>query len=226
MSTHSAECSPHTCHEVETSQRAPSMNAMRGRTLIRKTSLLRKIEPIARRSSFANRIIYNPLHLAMNERRNDLEIMNWIPQIALRIQNSDRSPLYDVRNPASDICEDAACEVMFSRTIWFWSARLRSLELRRGSLRKKACRAEAGVTSEGWWSQTGSNRRPHACKARALPAELWPRTRRRMLAGVPSRSSRQPARLRPLGYGVAAFVQEGLPSRSCRAAKAGGPGKT
>ena len=33
----------------------------------------------------------------------------------------------------------------------------------------------------GWWSQTGSNRRPHACKARALPAELWPRTRRRML---------------------------------------------
>jgi hypothetical protein len=30
------------------------------RTLIRKTSLLRKIEPIARRSGFANRIIYNP----------------------------------------------------------------------------------------------------------------------------------------------------------------------
>ena len=32
-----------------------------------------------------------------------------------------------------------------------------------------------------WWRQTGSNRRPHACKARALPAELCPRTRRRML---------------------------------------------
>ena len=27
-----------------------------------------------------------------------------------------------------------------------------------------------------WWSQTGSNRRPPACKAGALPAELWPRT--------------------------------------------------
>ena len=27
-----------------------------------------------------------------------------------------------------------------------------------------------------WWSQTGSNRRPHACKARALPAELCPLT--------------------------------------------------
>ena len=29
-----------------------------------------------------------------------------------------------------------------------------------------------------WWSQTGSNRRPHACKARALPTELWPRAER------------------------------------------------
>src|SRR5436190_19921513 len=54
--------------------------------------------------------------------------------------------------------------------------------LRRGSLRYDRARlAVAGVASEGWWSQTGSNRRPHACKARALPAELWPRTRRRML---------------------------------------------
>ena len=35
-----------------------------------------------------------------------------------------------------------------------------------------------------WWSQTGSNRRPHACKARALPTELWPRreTTRRALS--------------------------------------------
>ena len=30
-----------------------------------------------------------------------------------------------------------------------------------------------------WWSQTGSNRRPHACKARALPTELWPPLARR-----------------------------------------------
>ena len=28
---------------------------------------------------------------------------------------------------------------------------------------------------EVWWSQTGSNRRPPACKAGALPTELWPR---------------------------------------------------
>jgi hypothetical protein len=37
-------------------------------------------------------------------------------------------------------------------------------------------RAGAGCgRSTIWWSQTGSNRRPHACKARALPTELWPR---------------------------------------------------
>ena len=33
-------------------------------------------------------------------------------------------------------------------------------------------------SQRSWWSQTGSNRRPHACKARALPAELWPRSPR------------------------------------------------
>src|SRR5437773_2354896 len=48
--------------------------------------------------------------------------------------------------------------------------------LRRGSLRYDgACRAVAGGASEGWWSQAGSNRRPLACHASALPAELWPR---------------------------------------------------
>ena len=65
------------------------------------------------------------------------------------------------------------------------SARLRSIELRRARfdsfLRGCATRSPKG---EAWWSQTGSNRRPHACKARALPAELWPRTRRRMLTGL------------------------------------------
>jgi hypothetical protein len=30
---------------------------------------------------------------------------------------------------------------------------------------------------EAWWSQAGSNRRPLACHASALPAELWPLTR-------------------------------------------------
>src|SRR4051794_32990824 len=32
----------------------------------------------------------------------------------------------------------------------------------------------APASQKPWWRQTGSNRRPHACKARALPAELCP----------------------------------------------------
>lgn len=35
------------------------------------------------------------------------------------------------------------------------------------------------VRTGDWWSQTGSNRRPHACKARALPTELWPQNESR-----------------------------------------------
>jgi hypothetical protein len=35
-----------------------------------------------------------------------------------------------------------------------------------------------------WWSQTGSNRRPPACKAGALPAELWPLSGKRNLVGL------------------------------------------
>jgi hypothetical protein len=48
---------------------------------------------------------------------------------------------------------------------------LRSFCLAPSVLRRLSCRRLSSV----WWSQTGSNRRPHACKARALPTELWPR---------------------------------------------------
>ena len=40
----------------------------------------------------------------------------------------------------------------------------------------------------GWWSQTGSNRRPPACKAGALPTELWPR-RRAWKRRIPNRNA-------------------------------------
>jgi hypothetical protein len=36
-------------------------------------------------------------------------------------------------------------------------------------------RTNFGACGAVWWSQTGSNRRPPACKAGALPTELWPR---------------------------------------------------
>lgn len=67
--------------------------------------------------------------------------------------------------PHAHPVKDATCEVMF-----------------RGRCSKaNTSRTSSSIFNSIWWSQTGSNRRPHACKARALPAELWPRTRRRML---------------------------------------------
>ena len=82
--------------------------------------------------------------------------------------------------------KDTACEVMFSRTMF----------LGRFGFDRKPVFAQVGYAGhaspfvlrgcatrspkgEAWWSQTGSNRRPHACKARALPAELWPQFLRR-----------------------------------------------
>src|SRR5690242_2292829 len=53
-----------------------------------------------------------------------------------------------------------------------------SHELRSAALAPIGLPTVAGIASESWWSQTGSNRRPHACKARALPAELWPRNQK------------------------------------------------
>jgi hypothetical protein len=67
-----------------------------------------------------------------------------------------------------------------------------------------------GRQSRVWWSQTGSNRRPPACKAGALPTELWPR-RQSALASQYWLARRAVARggwHRPpsLRYGAAAFA--------------------
>ena len=64
-------------------------------------------------------------------------------------RHSDKPSLHDVRQHAVD------CEVQPAR-ICFLCGR-------------------DWQPKQDWWSQTGSNRRPHACKARALPTELWPR---------------------------------------------------
>jgi hypothetical protein len=161
MSTHSAECSPHTCLGIETLRRAPSMNAACGWTLIRKTSLLRKINPMMRRSSFTKKDIYKLNHLAMIERRNVLEIMIGIPANCFAGSKLGSISSLRCQKSRTRILKDTTCEVMFRG------------RYQRGNV--------VDLKSTIWWSQTGSNRRPHACKARALPAELWPRTRRRML---------------------------------------------
>src|SRR5471030_498469 len=102
----------------------------------------------------------------MIERRNVLEIMNEIPANCFARSQTRINLLYTMSEiPHAHPVKDATCEVMFR-------GRLFGSHLFRGSL---------SIFNSIWWSQTGSNRRPHACKARALPAELWPRTRRRML---------------------------------------------
>src|SRR5581483_990742 len=75
---------------------------------------------------------------------------------------------------------------MFSRTMWLRVIQSGSSQLAEPKLAATSPPTPVGLrrdslarfASEGWWSQTGSNRRPHACKARALPAELWPRNQK------------------------------------------------
>src|SRR6202000_3073010 len=118
MSTHTAEFSPHTCFMVETMERAPSTDAACGWTLIRKTSLLRKINPMMRRSSFTNKGHLQLDHLAMNERRNVPGDSDCDMRIASQIPNSDQSPLYDVRNPARASREGCNVRSDVSRTMF------------------------------------------------------------------------------------------------------------
>ena len=106
MSTHSAECIPQ-----------PLASERRGRTLTRKTSLLRKIEPMARRSGFANRIICNP-HSSHdeNERRNDPEIVKG-RAIARTIQLGSISSLRCQKSRRSLSGESCDMRKCFSRTM-------------------------------------------------------------------------------------------------------------
>src|SRR5436189_6402727 len=130
----------------------------------------------------------------MSERRNDLEIRNESPQIALQIPNSDRSPLYDVRYPARHCPSGQCVRSDVSRTI---------IEAFRSSISSGGARRD---------------RTDDLMLAKHALSQL-------SYGPVPEGECFSRARLRRR-YGAAAFVQEGLPSRSCRAAKAGGPGKT
>jgi hypothetical protein len=63
-----------------------------------------------------------------------------------------------------------------------------------GNLRHRLACQPKPRSGEGWWSQTESNRRPPACKAGALPTELWPR----LFGWLANRSSRIPAQASPI----------------------------
>jgi hypothetical protein len=90
---------------------------MRRRTLIRKTSLLRKIEPIARRSSFANKDHLQLAHLAMSERRNDSGDSEGPRKNLCTIQPGSISSLRCQKSRMSRSIRTSECGTMFSRTI-------------------------------------------------------------------------------------------------------------
>ena len=135
----------------------------------------------------------------MNERRNVPEIVIGIPAncsadpklgsiSSLQCQKSRRRVRLG-RRMRSDVFADGILFQVDSRRPTVSPSSLFRASLGHASLfllRGSATRSPKG---EAWWSQTGSNRRPHACKARALPAELWPRTRRRMLTLVMRRDA-------------------------------------
>ena len=89
------------------------MNAACGWTLIRKTSLLRKINPMMRRSSFTNKDIYKLAHLAMNERRNVPEIVIGTSELLRRSQTRINLLFTMSEIPHARPVKDATCEVMF-----------------------------------------------------------------------------------------------------------------
>ena len=72
---------------------------------------------------------------------------------------------------------------------WTGRNRIREFVFLRTSLKAEFYR------DRRWWSQTGSNRRPPACKAGALPTELWPLIQRQTQreAPPPPKLRRQPS---------------------------------
>ena len=81
------------------------------------------------------------------------------------LKASGRSPLHDVY--------DLARPDTRRETIVFNKGRRRPAEpIDRPSRHRNT--QPARCHRRPWWSQTGSNRRPPACKAGALPTELWP----------------------------------------------------
>ena len=165
----------------------------------------------------------------MNERRNDLEIMIEARKLLCRSQTRidllfTMSKIPQARPLGARMRSDVFADVCFWRSGLSdrWSARLRSLSY-------------AGHASPFGHPVAA----PRVARRAKRGGARRDRTDDLMLAKhALSQLSYGPvpedecfmlrllcARLR-WRYGAAAFLQEGLPSRSCRAAKAGGPGKT
>ncbi len=78
----------------------------------------------------------------------------------------------DSAPPVTHVTRNARIDLLFTMSDITRAARPKSRACGFFVSHERASEAGGAV----WWSQTGSNRRPPACKAGALPTELWPRT--------------------------------------------------
>ena len=158
----------------------------------------------------------------MNERRNVPEIVIVICELLRRSQTRINLLFTMSEIPHAHPVKDATCEVMFRGRLFGgqWSARLRSFELRRARIDRHARLRHAKPKAKRGGARR--DRTDDLMLAKHALSQL-------SYGPVPEDECLMLrlscARLR-WRYSAAAFVQEGLPSRSCRAAKAGGPGKT
>ena len=135
--------------------------------------MLHKTNPTARRSGFAD------VNISANLRRMKcLEKARraW-PQV-IRLEDHLRGARIDLLFTMSDNLRatgkaESALNVFLTNE--FWQATF--AVLKSGSANRSGHCSQT-IGRAGWWSQTGSNRRPPACKAGALPTELWPRPER------------------------------------------------
>ena len=141
------------------------MRAAPAWSLIRKTSLqdrtdnpLRSSNGLTKHFRAGHLAVSNTIMPGVRTGRGLVHVVTGKPMTSYdHDRYSERSSLHDVRQHAPP---------QFSRAF---------------SSREPIMRTDTNFISSDdlenpdWWSQTGSNRRPPACKAGALPAELWPR---------------------------------------------------
>src|SRR4029079_18393072 len=111
-------------------------------------------------------------HTRTARRRRGSRVVSF--RSSLHTGRPDNSSLHDIkcRPKAGNKIrkQKSAAEISYDVCSEFW---LLILVLVRAPMRF----SKRAVPYGFWWSQTGSNRRPPACKAGALPTELWPLTR-------------------------------------------------
>ena len=117
-------------------------------------------------------------------RRRQLSETILIPDSCFPIPELGRSPLHDVRQRGRSAINRERAQIQISRRTSFRRRQRRAFASNCSGQASRSLRLvhqpqqqsfERQLAAQDWWSQTGSNRRPPACKAGALPTELWPR---------------------------------------------------